>query len=524
MSENTPPDEAAAARTTSRRRLLALGGAGLAAAAVGIPVARKLRQELPPRVTIAAADPLRIDGVTVIDPSDGSRRPDATILVRAGRIVAVLDRATAVLDRTAEEAAGGGPVTRQVAGAGRFVVPGFRDMHTHALQADNPRRPLAAMLAEGVTGIRQMAGSDDLLALRAESRLPLDEYAPQLLTLPGAVLTPFRAGSAGEAYEEIDRQRDQGADFIKIVLFDRDVFLAAVAHASDRGLTTAGHLPPSVSPAEASAAGFTSIEHLGASNATWIACSSRALTDSSGLPVPSWVLDAPFAERVFFRVMDKRLINPAAYDSLDAVAMMRAALESFDESRARRLAATLAANRTWQVPTLVRLRTQYLADAPEYAEDPLLDQLSDDDLADYHDVLDRFKELPEETRATYRMAYQLSVRLVGIFHEEGVPMMTGTDGGGRVPGQTMREEFTELAHAGLPPLSILRAATTAPATFLGDTDRAGRVAPGMDADFVLLDGDPLIDAGNLSAVSAVVRAGHYLTRAQIQAYGARSGA
>jgi len=52
---------------------------------------------------------------------------------------------------------------------------------------------------------------------------------------------------------------------------------------------------------------------------------------------------------------------------------------------------------------------------------------------------------------------------------------------------------------------------------LGRSDRMGRIAAGMDADFLLLDADPLGVAANLSSVPAVIRAGHHLTRDQIRA-------
>jgi imidazolonepropionase-like amidohydrolase len=43
----------------------------------------------------------------------------------------------------------------------------------------------------------------------------------------------------------------------------------------------------------------------------------------------------------------------------------------------------------------------------------------------------------------------------------------------------------------------------------------GAVAPGMDADFLLLGSDPLADVNNLHSITAVVRAGHFLPRQEI---------
>ncbi|MGX4653463.1 amidohydrolase family protein [Micromonospora sp. SCSIO 07396] len=492
-----------------------MGGGVIVAAAVGIPATRALTRREPDRVVFPTASPIRIDNVTVIDPVDGSRRPHRSVLVRDGRITAV----------TGSAAATAGDV-RVVDGGGRFAVPGYNNMHVHTLQGGDARGYLATMLAEGVTGIRQMAASEELLRYRAQHRLPLTEYAPALLAMPGALLSPFNAGSADDARAEVERQRKQGADFIKIVVYDREPFLAALEQAREEGLPTAGHLPPDVSVTEASRLGYHSVEHLGTGSNIWITCSTERDTlwgrEKPALPVPQWALGLPLADDVLAGQQNRRLINPAAFAKEEAVALLGQALDTFDEARARELASTFAANGTWQTPTLVRLRTQYLADAPEYRQDPGSALLSAEERAERQDVLRTFDGLPATTRETYRKAYELCVRMVGIFHAAKVPMMTGTDGQGATPGQTMLLEFGEWAAAGIPPLDILRAATTAPAAYLGRSDRMGRIAAGMDADFLLLDADPLADAANLSSVSAVIRAGHHLTRDQIRAVAAQA--
>ncbi|MEV4086338.1 amidohydrolase family protein [Nonomuraea fuscirosea] len=421
------------------------------------------------------------------------------------------------------DVAGGasGEGVRRVDGAGRFVVPGYNNMHSHALAAERPALVLAAMLAEGVTGFRQMSGSPEMLEDRADGRLPLGVHAPALLGMPGDLLMPFNAGSAEDAEKEVARQKEQGADFIKLILVERPVFFAAMEAAKARGLKVAGHLPPSISPLEAARAGFGSIEHFGAGDNLWIACSAnfaalQARVDT-GLPVPSFVVDMPFAGDVFMSRMEKRLINPSAYTEPEAAALLRDALDSYDEARCRELARAFKAYGTWQVPTLVRLRTQELADAPEYETDPWLAHMSDATVADWREATARFRALPAATRETFRRAYDLRLRVVALWHEEGVPMLTGTDGQGKVPGQTMRQEFGELAKAGLSPLAILRMSTTAAAEYLGRADRMGLVAPGMEANFLLLDADPVRDVGNLTRVSAVVRAGHFLPLQELQA-------
>lgn len=81
--------------------------------------------------------------------------------------------------------------------------------------------------------------------------------------------------------------------------------------------------------------------------------------------------------------------------------------------------------------------------------------------------------------------------------EAGVPVLAGTDAPnpGLVFGASLHSELRHLVAAGLSPLDALTAATSAPATVFGLTDR-GWIEVGRRADLVLVDGDPttIVDA------------------------------
>jgi hypothetical protein len=499
-------------RTVLKRVGLGVVGAGVLTA-VGVPLVKNLTKTVPPVSALPGTAPLRIDHVTVVDPRDGTRHPGMSVLVRDGRITAV----SPTEDTPATKD------TWAIDGEDRFVVPGYNNMHTHVLQQERASLNMATMLAEGTTGMRQMAGSDDLLKYRAQGRLPLGVYTPSLLAMPGELLMPWNAGSADEVREEITRQKNLGADFIKLIFVDRDVFFEAVKWAHHEGLKIAGHLPASVSPGEAAQAGFDAIEHLGTGSDIFIETSSEEKTlrgqeDLSG-PVPSWLSNLPFANSLFSSdlvtsLLNKQLINPALSNSGDAVTVMRQALGSFDEAAAQEMIRTFAASSTWQTPTLVRLKTEYTVDAPEYADHPWLKMLPAGDASDFREQRGKFLALPAETRAVYHQYYDMSLNMVKRIHDAGVPIMAGTDGPGTSPAD-LHTEFQEMAAAGLRPLDILRTATTSPAAYLGRTDRMGAVAAGMDADFLLLDSDPLEDVKNLQSIAAVVRTGHFVPKQEI---------
>ena len=60
---------------------------------------------------------------------------------------------------------------------------------------------------------------------------------------------------------------------------------------------------------------------------------------------------------------------------------------------------------------------------------------------------------------------------------------------------------------GLTPMQAIQSATTSAADLLGWTDRVGAIVPGLFADIVAVDGDPLSDITELERVKFVMKGG-----------------
>ncbi|MCC3331243.1 amidohydrolase family protein [Nocardia abscessus] len=93
---------------------------------------------------------------------------------------------------------------------------------------------------------------------------------------------------------------------------------------------------------------------------------------------------------------------------------------------------------------------------------------------------------------------------VRAMHRAGVPLLAGTDATPFVPahGTGMQRELQLLTEAGLTAEEVLAAATSGPARHFALGDR-GRIAAGMRADLLLVNGDPTRDiaaAGNIAEV------------------------
>jgi imidazolonepropionase-like amidohydrolase len=74
-------------------------------------------------------------------------------------------------------------------------------------------------------------------------------------------------------------------------------------------------------------------------------------------------------------------------------------------------------------------------------------------------------------------------------------------------------EYVLMAKAGMTFPQILASLTTAPAQRFGDSDRLGRIAPGLTADLTILRSDPSKDIRALSAVDYTIRDGKVIYRA-----------
>lgn len=99
---------------------------------------------------------------------------------------------------------------------------------------------------------------------------------------------------------------------------------------------------------------------------------------------------------------------------------------------------------------------------------------------------------------------------VAAMHKAGVPILAGTDSNPMdVPihiGASLHEEMALMMEAGLSPMDALKGATSLAARHFRLKDR-GRIAVGVKADLVLLEGDPTKDIRNSRKIRTVWKDG-----------------
>ncbi len=212
------------------------------------------------------------------------------------------------------------------------------------------------------------------------------------------------------------------------------------------------------------------------------------------------------------------LLSPMLYTGRMLSPALAAIQATFQPQACADLIQVFIANHTWQVPTLIRLRTMQQAGDPVFRNDPQLRYLSPEARAVWQRLGAEFAAtIDAATQANFDGFYALQVRVAGMINDAGVPILAGSDFGGMwiLPGFGLHAEFAELALAGLTPLQILQSTTLNPAMFLGRENSMGRVAEGYRADLVLLAQNPIEDAANLNGITGVMRAGQYHDRAAL---------
>ena len=440
----------------------------------------------------APGTPLILSHVNVVDVITGSLQRDVDVTVRDGRIAAV---------QPAGAKAGG----RIVDATGKFLIPGLADMHVHWYH----ERSLGLFIANGVTRVRQMWG----MPLHLEWRKRID--AGKLLGPRFSISSPIvdgprpfwpgsiSAGDAETAAKAVADIKKGGYDFVKVYSgLTREAYFAIVRAARENGLEVAGHVPIAVSAAEAADAGQTSIEHL-----TTILISSSS------------------AEARLRPLLDQRLQkggNMTQGITADSRAAARElseqVLATYDEAKAAALFARLAKNRTWQCPTLTVIRSLASLDDAAFTSDARLKYMP----REIRDSWDPAKDARTATKS--KADYELDRRtlrkymeIVAAMKKAGVEFLAGTDALNpfAFPGFSLHDELDLLVQSGLTPAEALRAATINPARFLRDDAANGSVAPGKNADLVLLEANPLDSVRNTQRIAAVVVRGRYLDRAEL---------
>ncbi|PKP87452.1 MAG: amidohydrolase [Alphaproteobacteria bacterium HGW-Alphaproteobacteria-17] len=429
----------------------------------------------------AARAPVLFDNVRLFDADKGEFLSNRAVLARDGKIAAIGAAGKLKAPRGA----------RVIDGSGKTLVPGIWDSHLHI----GDDWSVLSNMANGITSFRSPGTTFDRAVdatkRRAAGTLLMGEPFISVIIDkkdPLAAQGAEVVSSEAETIAAVRRVKDAGLWGIKFYTSMNPAWIApAAAEAHKLGLHVHGHVPATMKPSEAVAAGYDELTHL---NFVVMESMPRDVIDKSNTR--------------------QRMEGPARYFKdvdLDAPPMAG-------------FIADLAKRKTLVDPTIVIFEGMLTQDGgkPHPAYAPYMGIVSP--------VIERsnftaggYPLVEGLTRDDYRKSYAKMVELVGRLHKAGVPIVAGTDGWGI---ELVRE--LEIYHqAGFTPAEALQSATIIPARVVGADKRTGSIAVGKEADMVLVDGDPSTDLGALRRVVTVVSDGYVMDADELRQAAGFSG-
>lgn len=358
---------------------------------------------------------------------------------------------------------------RLIDGAGKFLIPGLWDMHVHGFLYVFSDFAGPLMIANGVTGARDMGYYIDT-TLRWKRDIAAGKViGPRLVTgvrVDGPVnearfIAHVKSAEDGaRAVDTLARGKDgtPRADFIDIEnRVPRAAYFNLARESKKIGVSFAGAVPESVSVIEASDAGQRSVEH---EDDLMRSCPSRSRSTCDSV--------------VRTLVRNNTAVTPTLVKYQPPAHMFDSASTHPELAK--------------YVPGLVK--GGWINRASSVAKGDSMSVRS-------HFSFDRTRQL----------------------HAAGVKLLAGTDTPQPFvfPGFSLHDELALLVQSGLTPLEALQTATINPADFFGMQGALGTVEKGKIADLVLLNANPLENISNTRRIAAVIANGRLFDRAALNA-------
>jgi imidazolonepropionase-like amidohydrolase len=417
----------------------------------------------------AQAQDLFITHARIVDPA-GEEVREANLLIVDGAIVGEVAAPPADFAGTTLDL------------AGKWVIPGLNDLHTHSYgnmapgdAFDAPGTPIVAkrMLYAGVTGFLDLFGAEEALYTLRERQRSGEVGGAELfaslscLTATGGHCTEYGIktrvmDTPEDARREVADLSAKRPDVIKIVYsptgrmpsIDKATLAAAVSEATARSIKTVIHINTWQDARDAVEVGASAITHVPGRE-----------------PIPE------------------------------------------------DLAPLMAERGVYSIPTLA-VETE-LADFVEdrsLLDSPLARSLTSDAIIEAYRTASMVQRV-EERRDRTRQQTDMVLASTKEMADAGVTILTGTDSGnwGTIQGYSLHRELVKLIAAGLTPWQALAASTTKAGELLG---RSYGVRPGDEANLVVLDASPIDDIRNTQRIAMVIQRGRVVDREQLLAISA----
>lgn len=420
----------------------------------------------------ARSDAIAFVNVTVVPMDREHVLADHTVIVEDGRITAVAPSPQADIPEGAQ----------RIDGRGKFLMPGLAEMHGHVPgpdKADYARDVLFLYVSNGVTTVRIMAGDPWHIDLRR--RIDAGEVVGPTLYAASPWLGE-QAATPEQAERAVRGYHAAGFDLLKIGSLPAPAYarMAQTAHAL--GMPFGGHIPEDVGLVGALDVRQASIDH--------------------------------FDRYVEF------LVPEARRGDREAGFFGSGIVDLVDRNRIPEAIARTKHAGTWNVPTL-SIVEHLASDEPgeKMAQWPEMRYLPRDVVEGWVRSKREFGAREDFQPAAAKQLVQLRRDLLKALHDADAPIALGSDAPQffNVPGFSIHHELRMMVASGLTPYGVLATGTREAARYFDAADEFGTIAPGMRADLILLDADPLADVGNVKRRAGVMLRGEWWPEEKIQA-------
>jgi imidazolonepropionase-like amidohydrolase len=431
---------------------------------------------------------LALAHVRVIDGTGAPALEDRTVIVRGGRIEAVLD------------AAAPPPAGAQVLDLrGRTVLPGLVGMHNHLMYTasinldEDGRIPPPGFfvteiafsaprmyLAAGVTTMRTTGSIEPYTDLNIRRLVDAGRIPGPHIDVTG----PYLEGKASffpqmTALDEREQARrtvafwaGEGATSFKAYMnIPADVLATAIVEAHKHGAKLTGHLC-SVDYRQAAALGIDNLEH------------GPVFTDTEFVPNRKKDVCPPGAE-IAASWEKLEVASPRVQSLIRELVARKVAITSTLPVFESFVATRPVLSRKQQAMMSAESLRSHLAARGAAASNPA-------------------RAAKQEAALKKEMAFELA------FVRAGGMLLAGPDptgNGGVLPGFGDHREVELLVEAGFTPVEAIQVATANGARYLGRLDRIGTVEAGKNADLVVVSGDPSRRIQDIENVEIVFKDG-----------------
>ena len=364
---------------------------------------------------------------------------------------------------------------------GKSVMPGLVMVHEHLYYPTGPgvygqlgQSFVRLYLAGGVTTMRTGGNMNGFMDISLKQRVEAGEIAGPAIDAtapyvngPNPFLQMTTLGTAEAARRHVDYWADAGSTSFKAYMqISREALAAAVQAAHARGLKVTGHLC-SVTYAEAAALGIDNLEHGFLAATDFV--SDKVADQCPGQGRGQQTIADLDPQGAPFKALVKTLVGKGV-----ALTSTLTVFETFTPGR--------------PMPPGLEVLTPQLKTQFEQT----------------------FARTATSTQSVYRTLFPKAMALEREFARAGGVLLAGTDptgGGGVIPGFANQRQLELLVDAGFTPLEAITIGTRNGARFLGREALIGTLAPGKQADLVVMSGDPSRVIGDVRTVETVFRQG-----------------